>query len=96
MNRLLQRVVVVVLSICISVLALNLAPVLFLSSRDLLLRKAGEDQPTINRRVLQVTERMETDIVPQKREVPGSYESSKRKVRGGSDPIHNKSNGRAL
>ena len=86
-----------VLLICIGILAVQLDKVTGLRSIDLALKQGQEDHwiSAQNRRILKVvaTERMNTD---QKKSAQvnkkfNPNEASKRKVRKGSDPIHNRS-----
>ncbi|KAI4386377.1 hypothetical protein MLD38_004312 [Melastoma candidum] len=89
MNLLLRRAIT--LSICISILALQPMEASGRTSTRLLLGEAEEIIRPMDHRILRETEQMKTEEVLGKGEAPDSYESSERKVRGGSDPIHNKS-----
>ncbi|KAK3421911.1 hypothetical protein EUGRSUZ_G02504 [Eucalyptus grandis] len=93
MNVLVQRTFIFV--ILVGSLAVNPSQVSGFTSAELLTRKAGEDQhiASSSRRLLKdtSTELMTGKASAGKAASFDANQSSKRKVHGGSDPIHNRS-----
>ncbi|KAF8021474.1 hypothetical protein BT93_G1806 [Corymbia citriodora subsp. variegata] len=93
MNVLVQRTFIFV--ILVGSLAVNPSQASGLTSIELLARKAGEDQhiASLSRRLLKDTskELLTGKASASKAASFNPNQSSKRQVRGGSDPIHNRS-----